>query len=228
MSAAEDKVIARELILNACRAYATNESTYTNGEVKQAIRSLLLRVEGLIDGRESDRAEIARLRADIDRHAEQRAHWSSIVGKNAGIHDELVTTKIALARASDLLRTCNLLGPSEEWVGARDLVLVDPTSVSALAEWRKLSAERDEARAKLVKAEEALVAVGRKIDTMLADPTYAAVQRRRCPACSLLYADAADAVLARFSEGEHLCWVRDAECKAAVVSTPKVVARRGS
>jgi hypothetical protein len=49
-------------------------------------------------------AEIARLREDVDRHAAQRAHWSNVVGKNAGIHDELAATKARLGRATAALQ----------------------------------------------------------------------------------------------------------------------------
>ena len=64
---------------------------------------------------------------------------------------ELETVKAALARAVDLIGRVEMSPLLQE---EADAIATDPMSASALMEWRTLSVERDEVRAKLAKAEE--------------------------------------------------------------------------
>jgi chromosome segregation ATPase len=91
-------------------------------------------------------AEIARLREDVNRHAAQRAHWSNVVGKNAGIHDELAATKARLGRATAALQEAlGFIDLHAHIYGVKDArelkarsraILVDDESKAAGEAWR--------------------------------------------------------------------------------------------
>lgn len=57
----------------------------------------------------------------------------------------------------------------------------------------------------------AALAAGAAAATM--PPVPPVEERRRCPACEKLYADAADYATSRYHGGEHLCWARYGECR---------------